>query len=82
MLTQCHGGLLHLCRLGGKGDEGSGNTWEHLPTVVCLKPWGVEHSTGPGLLVFLGKGVLEQECCWDDLTTETNYGRELAFPRE
>lgn len=49
MLTQCHGGLLHLCRLGGKGDEGSGNTWEHLPTVVCLKPWGVEHSTWPWL---------------------------------
>lgn len=36
--AQCHGELLHLCRLGGKGDEGSGNIQEHLPSVVCLKP--------------------------------------------
>lgn len=45
--AQCHGELLHVCRLGGKGDEGSGNAREHLPSVVCLKPWGVEQSTWP-----------------------------------
>lgn len=69
--AQCHGELLHLCRLGGKGDEDSGNIWEHLPSVVCLKPWGVEQSTWPWFICVSWKGgagarvILRWSYCWD-----------------
>lgn len=54
--ARCHGELLHLCRLRGKGDEGSGSIWEHLPSVVCLKSWGVEQSTWPWFTCVSWKG--------------------------
>lgn len=34
--AQCHGELLHLRRLGGKGEEGWGNVWEHLHRAISL----------------------------------------------
>lgn len=67
----------------GKSAHG-GTVWEHLHRAIilcCLSEVLGNRVLEPALLVFLGKGVLGQGWCWDDLTSETTCERELALPR-